>query len=183
MAAPTEDKPKQVPKRVDVRPTGLFRNTQALHLDGRDPNFEYQYFTQDAKSPAYIGKRLKPHMYGNGPNKIWIEPWEQCHSQTDAQVRSMDPRTDQGAKVDTLERFGDQQILCRIPKSEFAKYAQADDANDKEKERQLMEPDRHRAQHASMTAVVAKGDLDEESRLQALANAGHNFPNAPRAHQ
>ncbi len=178
MAAATET-PK-VPKRNDQKSSPLYRNSRATELRGQDPSFVYQWFSENPESPAYIGNKLAPHEFGEANGyKVMIEGWEECHSQTDRKVRAMDPRTDQGKPVDTLQRHG-RQVLCRIPKEEFAKYAECEQANQKEKERQLFQPDALRGQHASMTAIVMDGDQDESARTQALINAGHPIPGVSR---
>jgi len=175
------EKPKTVPARADVTPSGLYRNTRTTELLGDDPNFVYQTFSQDPESPAFIGKRLSQHEIGE-PNgwKAMVGAWEVCHSQTDRDVRALDVRTDQGKQVDTVQRYG-RQIRCRIPKAEFAKYAQVAQTNQKEREKQLFEPDQLRGNQASMTALVMNGDQDEASRTQALINAGHPIPGVARA--
>lgn len=176
MAAPSAEAPKTVPKRNDPKPSPLYRNSRATELLGEDPDFVYQTFSEDADSPAYIGKRLTQHERGE-PNgyKVMVGPWEVCHSQTDAKVRSLDPRTDQGKPVDTVQRYG-RQIRCRIHKEEFAKYALVEEANQGLREKAIFEPDRRGA----MTALVMNGDRDETERMNALADAGHPMPGVPR---
>jgi hypothetical protein len=181
MPESTGETPKRVPKRNDVKqPSVLYRNSRATELTGRKDGFVYQHFSQDPKSPGYIGKKLKDHEYGPAHGlKAMIGPWEVCHSQTDKDVRALDPRTDQGKPVDTTLRYG-EQITCRIPEEEFAKYALVDEANAKERERQLHSPDTMRGRTASMTAVVMDGDQDEIGRGQALMQAGHPLPGMGR---
>lgn len=181
MADTSGESPKRVPKRNDQKPTGLRRNTQSTAWVGDDPDFVYQTFSQDPESPGYIGKRLTVHQTGQ-PNG-WVQDvaaWEVCHSQTDANVRALDPRTDQGKPIDTIQRYG-RQIRCRLPKEEYAKYAETERANQLERERQLMTADRinHR-QGTSVTAMVLNGDQDEGARTQALIDAGHPVPGMPR---
>lgn len=176
MAAPSSEGTKTVPKRNDPKKTGLYRNTGGNAISGEDPDFVYQTFSENPDSPGYIGNRLQDHEYGprNGWQQV-IQAWEPVHSQTDAKVRAMDPRTDQGKPIDTVKRYG-RQIYCRLPKSEFAKYQETDRKNQEERESQLMKPDRLRGAQASMTALVMQGDHDEMARTQALINAGHPIP-------
>ncbi len=181
MAAEPTAEPKRVPRRNDQKPTGMYRNSRATELFGQDPDYVYQSFSPDADSPGYIGNRIVEHETGE-PNgwKQMVGAWEVCHSQTDRGVRAMDPRTDQGKPVDTVQRYG-RQIRCRIHKDEFAKYGQVEERNQKDREKQLMTPDRvnHR-QGSSVTAVVLEGDQDEGSRNQALIDAGHPIPGVSR---
>jgi hypothetical protein len=180
MAAPSAEAPPKVPKRNDQKSSPLYRNTQATRQAGEDPDFHYETFSQNPDSPAYIGKKLTEHEFGQ-PNG-WaakVGPWEVCHSQTDKNVRALDPRTDQGAKIDTVQRYGNQ-IRCRIHKDEYAKYGEVERANQKEREKQLFAPDQLRGQQASMTAMVLEGDQDETARMQALINAGHPIPGVGR---
>lgn len=180
-AEPGAETPKTVPKRKDQKPSPLYRNSKATELRGEDPDFVYTSFSPDVDSPGYIGKRLSPHEIGT-PNgwKAMVAAWEPVHSQTDANVRAMDPRTDQGAKVDTLQRYG-RQIRCRLPKEEYAKYAQVEEANQKEREKQLHAPDQNRyRQGSTMTAMLLEDDQDEGARTQALIDAGHPIPGMAR---
>ncbi len=180
MAAPSAEAPPKVAKRNDQKTSPLYRNSQAGKLRGEDPNFVYESFSQDPASPAYIGTRTVEHERGD-PNgwKVMVGAWEVCHSQTDKDVRALDPRTDQGKSVDTVQRYGNQ-IRCRIPKDEYAKYAMVEEANRKEREKQLFSPDQLKGQQASMTAMVMHGDQDETARMQALINAGHPIPGVGR---
>jgi hypothetical protein len=181
MAAPSADAPPKVPRRNDQKTSPLYRNSQATKLRGEDPDFVYQTFDQRPESPAYIGNRTVPHQAAPR-SAVWnadVGPWEVCHSQTDKEVRALDPRTDQGKPIDTVQRYGNQ-IRCRIHKDEFAKYAQVEKANQAEREKQLYSPDQLKGQQASMTALVMDGDQDETARMQALINAGHPIPGAGR---
>lgn len=168
--------PKRVPKRSDTEKNGLYRNSRATELANTNGDFVYQHFSQDPKSPGFIGKKLATHEYGP-PNgwKQQIGPWEVVNSQTDKDVRALDARTDQGKPVDGTMRYG-EQITCRIPRSEWLKYGQVDAANGKERERQLMSPDSIVGSQTSTTSVVLDGDQDAMHRQRALINAGHPMP-------
>lgn len=176
-----EPTPKQVPKRNDLKSSGLVRNSGQTELRDQDPDYAYANFSTDPESPAYIGKRLSRHFYGKGQTfGQWIEPWEACHSQTDADVRALEARTDAGAKIDTVLRGPGRQITCRIRKTEHEKYAETDRANSAERKRELSIPDAIRGQHSAVTTVVMQGDQDGIARQQALLDAGHPIPGIHR---
>jgi hypothetical protein len=164
---------KQVPKRTDVKPQGLIRNTGQVDLYDRDPEYVYQSFSQDAKSPGHIDRFLRPHLYGEGqPWCQWIGPWEQVNATTD---RAQSPLTStaQGAPIDTRQRGPGDQLICRIHKSEYAKYQETDRVNSKERAKQLMRPDVRRGDLNSLTTVLTEGTVHP---AEALSRAGHPMP-------
>lgn len=165
--------PKRVPKRTDVKPQGLIRNTGQVDLFDRDPDYHYQAFSQDPKSPAHIDRFLRPHLYGEGqPWCQWIGPWEQVNATTD-RAQSTQASTAQGAPIDTRQRGPGDQLICRIHKSEFAKYQETDRANLAEREKELRRPDVRRGELQSITTVLTNGTV---SPADALSRAGHPMP-------
>jgi hypothetical protein len=170
MAQATGETPKQVPKRNNLDSDRVYASTRAAELMGQDPDYIYQRFTTDIESPGYVGKRLRRHEYGKPGAYVMVQPWEPINELTDPSVKPVEVRGDQGAPIDTVQRHG-RQITCRIHKDEHAKYAKADEAYLKLRERDLFAADKIRGRQASMTAVVSN---DEQSdRGQMLREAGH----------
>lgn len=170
---PQAETPKQVPKRVDVKPQGLIRNTGQVDLYDRDPDFEYQSFSTDPKSPAFVDRFTRPHLYGEGQSWCqWMQPWEVVNSQTD-RTRASQATAAQGTPVDTRQRGPGDQLVCRMPKSEHAKYMQTDRANAAERSKELLRPDSQRGDKASLTTVVREGEVE---MADALREAGHPMP-------
>lgn len=169
------DKPTpKAPPRNDFTSDALYRNSRATELQGRDQDFVYESFSTDPGSPAYIGTRLTPHERGNpATGFVMVGPWEVVHSQTDKGVRALEPRTDQGAAVDTVARYG-RQITCRIPRKEHAKYVVAENAYQEMIEKQIYEPDRIRTGQTSLTTVVSKDE--NADHMQLLRAGGHPMP-------
>lgn len=166
--------PPKVPPRNDFTSDGLYRNSRSTELQGRDSGFVYETFSTDPASPAYIGNRLTPHERGNpATGFVMVGPWEVVHSQTDKDVRALDPRTDQGAQVDTVARYG-KQVTCRLPKREHAKYALVEQAYQTMIEKQIYEPDRIRSGQTSLTTVVSKDE--NADHMQLLRDGGHPMP-------
>jgi hypothetical protein len=168
------DKPKQVPPRNDLGASALYRNSRALDLQNRDPNFVYQYFSTDVENPVYLGKKLAPHEHGTARGGFTlVAPWEVVHSQSDKDVRALAPREDQGKPVDTVVRYG-RQVLCRLPRAEYEKYAEADAADAAAREREIYQPDRLQTATTALTAMVS---ADENANPLAMLKAsGHPMP-------
>jgi hypothetical protein len=166
--------PPKVPPRNDFTSDTLYRNSRATELQGRDQDFVYESFSTDPASPAYIGNRLTQHERGNAATGyVMVGAWEVVHSQTDKNVRALDPRTDQGAAVDTVARYG-RQITCRIPRREYAKYQLAEAAYQEMIEKQIYEPDRIRGGQTSLTTVVSKDE--NADHIDLLRRGGHPMP-------
>lgn len=177
MPEPTvpEKQRKTAPPRNDMKSSGLYRNSRALELQNRDPNFEYQYFSTDPESPGYIGHKNKRHEVGDArTGYAMVEGWEVCHDDSVKATRALDPREDQGKPIDTVVRYG-RQVLCRIPKSEHAKYGLVDEERRKAGRKALFgSPDRVSGGGADMTAVVSEDE--NASHLALLKAAGHPMP-------
>ncbi len=169
------DKPApKAPPRNDFTSDALYRNSRATELQGRDTGFVYESFSTDPASPAYIGNRLTQHERGNpATGFVMVGPWEVVQSMTDKGVRALDPRTDQGAPVDTVARYG-RQVVCRLPAKEHAKYAIVEDAYQRMIEKQIYEPDRIRDGQTSLTTVVSRDE--NADRIELLRQGGHPMP-------
>jgi hypothetical protein len=171
--------PKKVPKRVDVKPTGLIRNTGQIDLYDRDPDYVYQAFSQNPESPAHIERFTRQHLYGEGqPYCQWIGAWEVVNSQTD-RARVAETTAAQGTPVDTRQRGPGNQIICRMHKTEYAKYMETDRANSAERAKELGTPDVQRSAQVSLTTVLSEGE--HVPFQEALQGAGHPMPGMPRA--
>lgn len=176
MPDPTGEQPKRkpAPPRNDFKSSVLYKNSRALELQNRDPEYVYEAFSTDPDSPAYIGKRLVSHERGNpSSGYVSVGAWEVVHSQTDKAVRQLDPREDQGKPIDTVMRYG-RQVMCRIRRDEHAKYAVAEQAGQEALERQLYEPDHLDAGNARMTAVVSRDENIDRDEL--LRRSGQPLP-------
>lgn len=161
-----------VPARTELKKVTLERNSRALELQGRDPRFVYQAFSTEPDHPSYIGKRLRRHEIGDQFSGFaTVEPWEICQDALNEKVAALDPRTDQGQKIDSTLRYG-RQIVCRLPVEEFAKYEAVDTARSKRMSEQIYaSPDTIRQRGASMTTVVSREDVADPATL--LRQAGH----------
>lgn len=165
---------KVVPDRNDFETSALYKGSRALQLQNRDPDFVYQAFSTDPESPAYIGNRLTAHERGNpSSGYVMVKPWQVVHSQTDADVRSLDPREDQGKGVDTVMRYG-RQIMCRLPRSEFGKYAMADEAYQTQREKEIYSPDRRDGRTTALTTINSRDE--DANHMEMLRRAGHPMP-------
>lgn len=170
MPEATGEAPKRVPKRNNLENDGVYRNTRAAELMGQDPDFVYERFTENPDSPGYIGARLRRHEYGKPGAYVMVEPWQVVNEITDPNAQPAERRTDQGVAIDTVSRHG-RQITCRIHKSQHAKYAAADEAYLKARERDLFAADKIRGKQASMTAVVSNDENADRGTM--LREAGH----------
>jgi hypothetical protein len=175
---PEAGEPKKVPKRVDVKPQGLIKNTGEIHLYGQDPEYVYQSFSQNPESPGYLDNFTHEHLYGQGqPFCQWIGAWEVVNSQTD-RTQASQGTTAQGTPVDTRQRGPGNQIIARIHKSEYAKYAETDRANSGDRAKELGSPDVRREAFNSTTTVLREGEVPF---AQALSDAGHPMPGMRQA--
>lgn len=171
--------PKKVPKRVDVRPQGLVRNTGEVELYGKDPDYVYQSFSQNPESPGFLDNFTHEHFYGQGqPFGQWVGAWQVVNAVTDrAQVAQS--TSAQGTAVDTRQRGPGNQIIARIHKSEYAKYQETDRANAAERAKELGNPDKQYGEHSSLTTTLRDGaDIDP---TRALMDAGHPMPGMRQA--
>src|ERR1041385_572391 len=126
MADKPVDAPKKAPPRNDFKTSPLYKNSRALELRNRDPNFVYEWKTTDREHPGFVEPKLAEHEHGTQlGGYVTVDGWEVCHRQTDPRVQQIEARSDQGKSVDTLIRHG-RQILCRMPKDEYTKYGVAD---------------------------------------------------------
>jgi hypothetical protein len=173
----SEPETKKVPPRNDLKASALYRNSRALELQNRDPDFVYQYFSVDPGNPVSLqGKTSKLHQHEYGTPRgghVMVGAWEVVHSQSDANVRALAPREDQGKPVDTVVRYG-RQVLCRIPRSEHEKYAIADAAAAEAQEREIYSPDRHTTATTDLTTVVSKDE--NANQMAMLKQSGHRMP-------
>jgi hypothetical protein len=164
---------KIAPPRNALKKPVLYKNSRATELQGRDPNFVYQYFSTDPQQPSNVDKKLRPHEVGNqASGYATVDGWEIVHSQTDRTARPVDARTDQGKPIDTTHRYG-RQILCRIPKDEFAKYQAAEEAYQEMVEKNIYSPDRITDGRNSITTAVSRDDVDP---MELLKQSGHPMP-------
>lgn len=180
MPDPTATEPKTrkaAPPRNNLASSVLTKNSRALDLQGRDSEFVYEYKSTDPDSPAYIGKVLREHERGGElSGYAVIGPWEVVHSQTDKEVRALDPRQDQGKPVDTTVRYGAKQILCRIRKDEHAKYGAVEHSYRQALRKQIMEPDRLADGNTRLTSIVSEDENADKYEL--LKSHGHSVPGA-----
>lgn len=175
MADKSGEPRKVAPPRNNFESDALYRNSRATELQNRDPDYVYENFSTDPDSPAYIGKRLVPHERGNAASGfVMVKAWEVVSSQTDAAVRALDPREDQGRPVDTVARYG-RQVTCRLARTEHAKYRMADQAYEEMQERQIYEmPDRLRDGRTALTTTVSRDE--NADHIDMLRKAGHPLP-------
>lgn len=177
-----EQAPKKVPKRADIAEPGVLQRNQGTgSLDGADPDYHYQSFSQDPKHPGYWGNFARRHFYGEGqPFGRWMPAWEKVNAQTDPNVRAVEPSTSQGSAMDTQLRGPGDQIVMRMHKNAHAAYGETDRANNKEREEEMFRPDVTRGAQQSITTVLAPGI--NRHFAEVLAEAGHSMPgmNVPR---
>lgn len=108
-----------VPDRNDAPTTDVYSRSRAEQISGKNPGFEYQYFSTQPNHPQYFGKKLQRHEIGD--ERIGyqlVEPWERVEAGT---VTQGVKRADDTKGVDTTITHGDM-ILCRTPKANHAKY-------------------------------------------------------------
>lgn len=115
MAKPTEDVPVVAP-RNDPKALEPYAQSKSLQLAGQDPDFEYQWFRKDQ-----LTVKLRQHEVGDKHTGfLMVDPWEVVHYS--AELSQGRPRDDAGKPVDTTVTNG-ELVLCRTPKTNYAKYA------------------------------------------------------------
>lgn len=108
-----------VPVRKDPAKIDIYSRSQADQIAGRDPAFEYEYFSDNPEHPSFIGDRLKRHERGSpAAGYVMVEPWQVVHQ---GEVQQGKKRADDSAGVDTKVTHG-KLILCKLPKAEHVKY-------------------------------------------------------------
>lgn len=174
MAEKAGDARKVVPERNELKPSPLYKGSQAAMIRGEDPNFVYEWKTFEREHPSNASSKLDVHEYGTEVGGyVMIDGWQLCQRTTDPRVEQISPREDQGKPIDTLIRRG-KQVLCRMPKSEHEKYQIADMAYQEVMEKHVYSPEKGGDGVASMTAVVSRDP--NADRTQMLRAAGHNIP-------
>jgi hypothetical protein len=166
----------KVPPRNNLASTVLRKRSRSNELEGRNPDFVYQYFYDgpELAHPGHINRKIHPHEHGTALGGFVDLPgWQVCHAQTDRQVKQAELREDQGKPVDTVIRRG-RQVLCRMPREEFAKYGVADAADVEARSKMYHEPDRMRRPGAAMT--VALSEEEGADGMEMLIAAGHPMP-------
>lgn len=173
---PEQEAPRKVPPRNNLAPTALRKQSRSNELQGRHPDFEYQYFYEgdDLTHPGHIDRKTRPHEHGT-PQGGYVDlpAWEVCNAQTDRKVGQAEVRQDQGKPIDSRIRRG-RQILCRMHKSEHAKYQLADAADAEARGKAYKDPDRIRRPGAAMT--IALSDDENADHMSMLAESGHPMP-------
>lgn len=165
---------KIAPARNELKSSGtLYRNSRASELQGRDPDFHYEYLSTDPKHPSYIGNKLHQYEIGDqSSGYALVEGWDVVHRNSDSKVSVVEARTDQGKPIDTTIRKG-TQILCRVRKSEHDKHKQVEVARQTALQAQIYSPERLGDSEASMTAVVSpNGSADQVELLRAAGHPG-----------
>ncbi len=167
------ESPPSFPPRAPLKKVELSRNSQANTLRGEAAGFVYQSFSLEPDHPSYIGKKIVRHEIGDSDvGYAVVEPWEVCSAAINEKVAQLDPRTDQGAKIDTTVRYG-KQITCRLPEAEFEKYKAVDRARSERRGMDLFKrPDHVGAGGARVTTVNVEDDEGTASWQQKLAQAG-----------
>jgi len=172
-----EDKqaPKKAPPRNDFKTAALYKNSRALELQGRDPDYHYEYLSTNPEHPSYIEKKLRAHEIGNQASGFaTVDGWEVVHANNDRAL-PVERRDDQGKPVDSTVRYG-RQVLCRIRRDEHAKYKLAEEAYQNVLEKQIYEPDHARFGSNALTSVVSRDEHIDQMEL--LKKSGHQIPGA-----
>lgn len=165
---------KIAPARNEPKKPVLSRNSRALELQGRDPEYHYEFLSTDPKHPSFIEHKLNEYEIGDHlSGYAVVEGWEVVHRNTDRKVAQVEARTDQGKPVDTTIKHG-SQVLCRIRKSEYEKHRLVEQARQTALEDQIYSPERQGDGQAFMTAVVSRDEATD--RTQLLRQAGHPMP-------
>lgn len=109
-----------VAARNDTRSgVDVYARSKAHEIQGRDPGFEYEYFSTDPTHPSFVGERLKKHEIGNPvAGFCMVDPWEVVKS-TDVVQGAKRPDDTKG--LDSTITHG-KMVLCRTPKANRAKY-------------------------------------------------------------
>lgn len=152
---------KTLPARNSLSDAPVLRkDSQASRIRGEDPDYRYEYFSTDPVHPSYIGKKIEEHEIGdNSVGFVTVGAWEICQKTTDPRVAQMTPREDQGKGVDSTIRLGNQR-LCRIHKSEYAKYKLVEDARRKAERKSL----NHKSPDGAVSSVL-RNDTGNEVGL------------------
>lgn len=145
-----------VPPRNDPKALEPYGKSRALELAGRDPGFEYQWFRKDQ-----LPTKTVPHEIGRPDvGYLMVDAWEVVHKTKGLeQGRSRD---DAGKPVDTVMTNG-ELVLCRLPKSEFAKYAVIDRKTDELISKRLTGGEKHAFGEATFFKTRTLGGRQAEA--------------------
>lgn len=148
-----------VPGRSDPPSIDIYSRSKAHEISGKDPSFEYQYFSTDPKHPtSYVGNRLRRHEIGDqSVGYTMVDPWEVVH---DNEVQQGKKRADDGKGTDTTVRHADL-ILCRTPKANAGRYQAINDLRADRSQKMLASGERRGDKFASTKARVRVGYAED----------------------
>jgi hypothetical protein len=159
--------PRNDPPKVDI-----YSRSRAHEIEGKNPGFHYEYFSQDPKHPSYVGNRLRKHEIGDPQaGYAMVDAWEVVH---DGEVQQGRKRADDTKGVDTTVTHGGL-ILCRTPKENHAKYQAINDRRSEQSQRMLTAGEKSGNRFVSLRTRVAAGfgeDGVHETSTSDLLGAG-----------
>lgn len=103
---------KHAPPRNSQPEAPVDATAMGSEIDNQDPNYDYQFFSDDPKHPQFYRKALRRTRIG--PD-VHTAPWIFVNDDTDPNLEQRRPREDQTAGVDTAYRNG-SMVLMKRPK-------------------------------------------------------------------
>lgn len=149
--------PEVVPARKDPKAIDIYSRSRADEISGQDPNFVYEYFSDNPEHPSFIGDRLKEHERGSpAAGYTMIPAWEVVRK---GEVKQGVKRADDTPGVDTKITHG-RMVLCRLPKAEHAKYELMHERALVQQAKRLSSMSRSGGQLVGMKETVAIGTME-----------------------
>lgn len=151
-----------VAERNDPKRVGWYSESESHRLAGKDPEYAYQWFSQDPRHPQFVGNYNREHETGNQAIGFCkVRAWEVVKkTDKDHNAGELRKRADDGKELDTTVTHGGL-ILCRLHRSEFAKYQEGDRKMDAARTRMLSTNNRSYGRGAALTGGVETGTLED----------------------
>jgi hypothetical protein len=149
--------PETVAPRKDPPSIDIYPSSRASEISGQDPNFVYEFFSDNPEHPSFIGERLKAHERGSpAAGYTMVAPWEIVRK---GDVKQGQKRADDSAGVDSKITHG-RMILCRIPKTEHAKYQIMSERALDQQAKRLQSMSRSGGQLVGMKETLSMGTME-----------------------
>ena len=169
-------KGKPRPPRNNLKSSVLYKTSRANQIQGEDKDFVYEWKTTHEDHPGSLKNtgQLHEHEFGSDlGGYVMLPGWQVVQRAAGDKADQAEAREDQGKPIDTLVRRG-KQILCKMHKSEHAKYRIAEEARQNELERQMYQTERQGDKDALMSTSLSRDE--NADHIQMLKRAGHTMP-------
>jgi hypothetical protein len=161
-----------VPPKKKFTHARVALTSQEMELQGRDPQFRYQWMSTDPANPSNVYVKTRRHELKSHSSQHYVvveRPWEVVTDDRSGLRRIAGDA--EGKSLDTTVRMGADLVLCRMPADEYEEtYATIDRISVREREKQIMAVDR--VSHGKEKVFTAIDENEAEDHAEVLRRAG-----------